>query len=360
MQAMAWDGTRMEKIQPQGMSTRASAACEQRILPAWRTVRRWSLFTLAAFWCLFPEARQPGQTTSIAAAAASDDLLGQAEIPTASRNQFWGSPSGQALLRLDLKQVADLVPVQSGLRLCRCPACGADDRDEPLAWSLDQPKTLKCRRCGVIVPNDKYPAKAGGKEVPEETVEVLPGVLHHYPYHVVEDGKTRFPDERLYLQARIDYERRKYLAKAALYAAAEARAGPPAAREPRMAVLACVIMLKFAQVYPAYATHYDQPGGPKYIQPAQLQPPFRRAYQTGKWEWTGSLEVPMNLVMAYALIRDAPPGKRPASCWTIPRQDDGRTPTVPRHGRIRTLAAQGVFGRRPACLSWDDRGRGAC
>ena len=96
--------------------------------------------------------------------------------------------------------------MQSGLRFCRCPACGADDRDEPLAWSLDQPKTLKCRRCGVIVPNDKYPAKAGGKEVPEETVEVLPGVLHHYPYHVVEDGKTRFPDERLYLQARIDYE----------------------------------------------------------------------------------------------------------------------------------------------------------
>ena len=169
-------------------------------------------------------------------------------------------PAGRAFLRLDPKQVADLVPVQSGLRFCRCPACGAEERDEPLVWSLEQPKALKCRRCGVIVPNDKYPAKANGKEVPEETVEVLPGVIHHYPYHAVEEGKARYPDERLFLQARIDYEARKYLAKAALYAAAESRAGPPAARDPRLAVLACVIMLRFAQVYPAYATHYRSAG----------------------------------------------------------------------------------------------------
>ena len=148
------------------------------------------------------------------------------------------------------------------------------------------------------VPNDKYPAKANGKEVPEETVEVLPGVIHHYPYHAVEENKTRYPDERLFLQARIDYEARKYLAKAALYAAAESRRVPTTANDRRLEVLACVILLRFAQVYPAYATHYDQPCSPKFIQPARLQPPFRRAYQTGKWEWTGSLEVPMNLLMA--------------------------------------------------------------
>ena len=89
--------------------------------------------------------------------------------------------------------MADLVPVQSGLRFCRCPACGAEERDEPLLWSLEQPKALKCRRCGVIVPSDKYPAKANGKEVPEETVEVLPGVIRHYPYHAVEEGKGAIP-----------------------------------------------------------------------------------------------------------------------------------------------------------------------
>ena len=54
----------------------------------------------------------------------------------------------------------------------------------------EQPRTLKCRRCGVVVPSEKFPAKANGKEVPEEAVEVLPGVIHHYPYHVVEEGKS--------------------------------------------------------------------------------------------------------------------------------------------------------------------------
>ncbi|HEY2156133.1 MAG TPA: hypothetical protein VGH33_10920, partial [Isosphaeraceae bacterium] len=58
--------------------------------------------------------------------------------------------------------------------------------------------------------------------------------------------------------------------------------------------------------YPAYATHFDQPGRPKFLQPADLPPPYRRGYRTGKWEWTGSLEVPTNLVIAHALIRDDP------------------------------------------------------
>jgi len=302
MDAMAWDGTQVG-VRPLVAGARADDRRGSRspaMAAGWRSV----VLALAVTCCVTMATARPGRTASVP--AGNDELLGKAEIPAAWRTQFWASPSGRALLRLDPKQVADLVPVQSGLRFCRCPACGAEERDEPLVWSLEQPKALKCRRCGVIVPSEKYPAKANGKEVPEETVEVLPGVIHHYPYHAVEEGKARYPDERLFLQARIDYEARKHLAKAALYAAAESRARPPPARDPRLAVLACVITLRFAQVYPAYATHYDQPGGSKYIQPARLQPPYRRAYQTGKWEWTGSLEVPMNLVMAYALIRDDP------------------------------------------------------
>ncbi len=299
---MAWDGTQVG-VRPliagvPGEDCRGSRAPARAA--GWRCV----VLTLAVFCCVTMAAARPGRADSLP--AGTDELLGKAEIPAAWRTQFWARPAGRALLRLDPKQVADLVPVQSGLRFCRCPACGAQDRDETLVWSLELPKALKCRHCGAIVPNEKYPARANGKEVPEETVEVLPGVIHHYPYHAVEEGKTRYPDERLFLQARIDYEARRYLAKAALYAAAEARARPPAAREPKLAVLACVIMLRFAQVYPAYATHYDQPGRPTFIQPARRQPPYRRAYQTGKWEWTGSLEVPMNLVMAYALLRDDP------------------------------------------------------
>ena len=76
--------------------------------------------------------------------------------------------------------------------------------------------------------------------------------------------------------------------------------------DPALARLAACSLLRFAQVYPTYATHFDQPGQPKFFQPADLPPPYRRGYGTAKWDWTGSLDVPLNLVIAYALIRDDP------------------------------------------------------
>ena len=183
---MAGDGTQVG-VRPQ-VAGAPGEDCRGHRSPV--TAAGWHsmVLTLAVMCCVTTATPRLGRTASVP--AGNDDLLGKAEIPAAWRTQFWASPSGRALLRLDPKQVADLVPVQSGLRFCRCPACGAEERDEPLLWSLEQPKALKCRRCGVIVPSDKYPAKANGKEVPEETVEVLPGVIHHYPYHAVEEGKA--------------------------------------------------------------------------------------------------------------------------------------------------------------------------
>ena len=171
---------------------------------------------------------------------------------------------------------------------------------------------MTCRRCGISVPNDKFPAKVAPvppkteKTVPEEAVEVLPRVIHHYPYHTVDPQAQLYPDERLYLSAKRDYEVRTFLAKAALYAAVRHHEQPAGRKDPALARLACVLLLRFAQVYPAYATHFDQPGQPKYFQPADLPPPYRRGYRTAKWEWTASLDVPLNLVIAYALVRDDP------------------------------------------------------
>ncbi|MGC8643801.1 MAG: hypothetical protein ACP5XB_28405, partial [Isosphaeraceae bacterium] len=235
-------------------------------------------------------------------AARIEQLLDRFELPASWRARFWKSPDAQALRKKCLGEVMDLVPVQSGLRFCRCPECGAEEWEEPLAWSVQDPQVLKCRKCGVKVPNDKYPAKVN-KEVPEEKVEVRKGVFHHYPYHVVEPDKARYPDERLYLQARRDYEARKYMARAALYAAAEHHARARSTADASYGELACVILLRFARVYPSYATHCDQPGRTKVLEPARLHPPYRRGYLTAKWEWSGSLEVPLNLVMARALLR---------------------------------------------------------
>ena len=292
---MRWDGSRGLE----GKATRTAGGS---------VARRWILgiavATLASSGQV-PESSFGGELNPQAAPSSDGEFFARMALPPAWRAGYWQSAEAKALLRLGPKAVADLVPVQSGARFCRCPACGAEERDDPLAWSIERPAVVKCRRCGVTVPDDKYPAKVN-KEVPEEKVEVLPGVVHVYPYHAVEESKARYPDERLYLRAKVDYEVRKSLAKAALYCAAEYHAQPESGRDPRLAVMACALMLRFAQVYPAYATHLDQPGRTKVFQPARLNPPYRRGYQTGKWEWTGSLDVPMNLVMAYAILRGDP------------------------------------------------------
>jgi hypothetical protein len=228
------------------------------------------------------------------------------DLPDDWEERFWSSPDVKALLRLSPKQVADLVPVQAGIRFCRCPACEADEADDPLAWSAEHPEALTCRRCGVTVPNDKFPAHEDKKPAPEEKIEVRPGVVHSYPYHEVPADHQRYPEERLYLAAKRDYEAKTFLCKAALYAAVRYHEQPPGRKDSALARLACVVLVRFAQVYPLYATHYDQPASPKFFTPADLAPPYRPGYKTGKWDWSGSLDVPLNLVTAYAQVRHDP------------------------------------------------------
>ena len=225
------------------------------------------------------------------------------DLPDDWEAKFWGSPEAVTLLEMDLQKLAGLVPTQAGLRFCRCPSCDATEADETLGWSIRKPKVVTCRACGESFPNDKVPASVD-KKVPEELVEVVPGLNHRYPYHVPELEKQKAPDEKLFLAARRDYEAREFLSKAALYAALRYRQRPLGPPDPALARVAAVLILRFAQVYPNYALHLDQPGRPKFFEPAHQPPPYRRGYATAKWDWSGSLDVPINLAIAYAIVRD--------------------------------------------------------
>lgn len=230
-------------------------------------------------------------------------------LPPEWEARFWAGRDAAALFKMSPKDVAALVPAQAGVRFCRCPACDAEESSDPLGWSVEKPKQLTCRACGVVVPNEKYPAhdeKDKDKKIPEDTVEVRPGIIHHYPYHAVEAHRQRYPDERLYLAAKVDYETREFLSKAALYAALRYRSQPAGRKDAALARTACVLLVRFAQVYPDYATHYDQPASPKLFDKADLPPPYRAGYRTARWDWSGSLEVPLNLAVAHALLRHEP------------------------------------------------------
>jgi hypothetical protein len=266
-------------------------------------------------------------STGLAAPPPSADPFARFDLPAAWEARFWISPNAQALLGLSPREVADLVPVQAGIRFCRCPACDAAEADDPLEWSVAAPQALTCRACGATIPTD-HPFAPPSKEKkpkqdeegekkdekkdekkksdPVEAVEVLPGLIHHYPYFEVEPERQRYPEERLYLAAKRDYEAREFLAKAALYAAARHHGQTPGRKDPALAGIAALILVRFAQVYPTYATHYDQPDSPKYFDKANLRPPYRLGYRTAKWDWNGSQDVPLNLVIAYALLRRDP------------------------------------------------------
>ena len=265
--------------------------------------RSFGLVTAAGLLGL--AAASPTLAAAPSATAADQGPFAGFRLPEGWEARFWAEPGTRAALALEPKALAALVPTQAGLRHCRCPDCPATEADDPLKWSADEPDKLTCRRCKAEFPNDKVPAKVDGK-IPEEVVEALPRLLHHYPYHGVEAERQAIPDERLYLAAKRDYEAREYLAKLALYAAVKGRDQPAWSDGPDYARVAAVLILRFAQVYPAYATHIDQPGRPKYFQPADLPPPYQHGYRTAKWDWSGCLDVPLNLVIAYAIVRDDP------------------------------------------------------
>ncbi len=263
------------------------------------------------------------------------DLFARFDLPDAWEATFWNNPDAHALLKLEPKALAALVPVQAGLRFCRCPSCDASELDDPLSWSIRKPEVVTCKRCEGSFPSDKYPAKdEKDKKVPEEAVEVAPGRTHKYPYHAVAAEHQRYDGERLYLEARRDYEAREYLSKAALYAAVRYREQPSGQKDPNLARVAALLVLRFAQVYPDYAQHLDQPGQPKFFQPARQPPPYRRGYATAKWDWSGSLDVPLNLVIAHALIRDDP-----ALDWAGKLLNDPDPARTIEHDLLRASAA---------------------
>ena len=269
-----------------------------------RSARRgWTIvFASGLLWSLQADHELAGRSVAAAEPAWFERFL----PPDEWQARFWASPDAQALGKLDRQALVDLVPRQAGFRYCRCPACGAAETTDPLAWSIRKPEIVTCRKCDASFPNDSVPARDKDKKIPEDSVEVAPGVSHKYPYHVPEADAQQEPDEHLYLSARRDYEAREYLAKAAFYAASRSQSASDPERRHADAAIASVLILRFAQVYPRYALHLDQPGRSKSLEPASQPPPYRRGYMTGKWDWTGSLDVPVNLVLAYALIRHDP------------------------------------------------------
>ena len=80
-----------------------------------------------------PRPRRPTRTPALPGGP-----FARFELPDDWEARFWADPNVKALLALDAKALAELVPVQAGVRFCRCPGCDASEADDPLVWALEQ------------------------------------------------------------------------------------------------------------------------------------------------------------------------------------------------------------------------------
>ena len=197
------------------------------------------------------------------------------------------------LASLSLEDLVALVPVQSGICYTDCPNCemGTQDRGN-FRWTPHRPGQITCADCGAIFPgNERYPDDAA-------IAVASPAGVQRYHYY------ERAPDKyRIYFRAHADYFAREYMAdKCRDFARLYALTG-----DDTYAHRAAAILLRFAEVYPGYAFHYDYPFRQKIIQP-YTRPRVRGvpAYRTAKWSWWAYMDISLELAEAYEHLKPWP------------------------------------------------------
>ena len=207
--------------------------------------------------------------------------------------------SVQYVMSLSEKQMLAIVPTQSGIYFTDCPNCekGTQDRGR-FAWSPERPTEIVCKDCGARYPgNPKYPD--------DKVLGVAgPGGPQRYPYYERPNDKYR-----IFFRAHADYWAQRHMEKqcrllAELYWAT---------KDETYARRSALILLRFAQVYPGYAYHFDYPFHEKKFAPwTQNHIEGTSPYRTAKWDWWAYMDLSLDLVKAYDCLREWPGLKKMA------------------------------------------------
>jgi hypothetical protein len=232
----------------------------------------------------------------IASAAAGPAWAGQFPVIRDEAKLDRHRQQVETIMSFSIEQVRDMVPTASGgIYFTDCPNCeyGAEEAEcFNTMWDPRKPKQLVCRGCGEVYPdNPKYP---DGRFI---EVEAPGGRTHRFHYWEREDGY------RTWFRAHADYWAREWLQDQCqvlgeLYAATG---------EDAYAVRAAAILLRFAEVYPGWATTYDLPFVQKQIHPYTVtRIPGVHGYRNSRWTWWAYMDIPRELAHGYDGIRDWP------------------------------------------------------
>ncbi|MSS72493.1 MAG: hypothetical protein EXS64_13520 [Candidatus Latescibacteria bacterium] len=186
-----------------------------------------------------------------------------------------------SLMAIGEAEMVALVPDRTGFLFMGCPDCDEGTQEGQLIWSVAPPYHVRCKYCGMVYPNEKYP------EDRVLRVKNPAGVEVEYPYWEDETGYRYFFSARGWRAART------YLSSQAQDLGELCQA----TGDRRYARRAALILDAFARHYPGFLVSRDWPHQPKGF---ALEPPYPNG--GGKWGRWQSDEMPTNLVFAYDAI----------------------------------------------------------
>lgn len=201
------------------------------------------------------------------------------------------------ILSMPQEQLLAMVPAAcSGIYFTDCPHCRAGTQDRgKFKWDPAMPTQITCTGCGEVYPgNTKYP----DDQVLE--VEAPDNRVHRIPYYERPADGYRF-----YFRAHADYWAREYLQDRARDLAEIYFATGDEACARR----AALILNRFAEVYPGWASKFDYPHEQKIFAPwhvKRIDSPRVGVYRTSRWSWWGIMDVSRPVLQAYDALYEWP------------------------------------------------------
>jgi hypothetical protein len=188
------------------------------------------------------------------------------------------------LLEMSDDELAALVPERNGFRFCDCPNCEMGAQQGQLTWmGLEAPDQVKCRFCGMVFPNEKYPE--------DKTITALNPRGETVTYHYYENENGRH-----YFSGRARYDAKHRLGRNAYELAKLAYISKDPAHERK----AIMLLDAFAQKYTGWCVVFDLTRGDS--KPLDSHPEKPHPYWGGIWNRWHYGDVPTDLIRAYDLV----------------------------------------------------------
>ncbi len=194
----------------------------------------------------------------------------------------------ERLMAMSDDEMLSHVPDRPYVRFCDCPNChGGSDGNLIYDWSIDHPEQLKCKYCGMVFPNDKYPCD----QVMEGHNPLGEKVTYDYHQDQLRD------DLRIFIPGHILMHKRQWILSQcrALGRAYQATGKAQYARR------AALILDRLAQVYPHYPVMKQWTTTFEIAK--RQQPPY--PHRGGKWGPAMPSEMPGTVAACYDLVYDS-------------------------------------------------------